>query len=386
MRAPDVVLVSPYPTGGARHGGPSGVASYTAALAHALDDAGALVEVVAPAEPGAPPVAADGRVVVRRSFARGARALPDALRTARASGARTVHLQHETFLYGGAASVPGLLPALAALRRSPARGVVTMHHVVAGGVDAAFTRLHRVGAPALLARAGLGGVRGTIRRLADRVIVHEPAFADAVAGASVVPHGVEAPAALTRAAARDRLGIEGDRMTVLCFGFVAPYKGLEPALEAAGRLPDDVQLVVAGGEHPRLAAAGDGYGAALRAAHPHARFTGYVPDADVGPWFAAADVALFLYPRPVSASGGLALAIAHRTPVLLSPELAATVGAPGTLVAPREAGALAERLAALAATRPGSLDALRGAVDGLGGDRSWPAVARRHLEIYAGAR
>jgi glycosyltransferase involved in cell wall biosynthesis len=386
MRAPDVVLVSPYPANGERHGGPSGVASYTAALAHALDDAGAIVEIVAPAEPGAPPVTADGPVVVRRAFARGMRALPDALRAARATGARTVHLQHETFLYGGAASVPGLLPALAGLRRSPARGVVTMHHVVSGGVDAAFTRLHRVGAPALVARAGLGGVRGTIRRFADRVIVHEPAFADAVAGAAVVPHGVESPATLTRAEARARLGIAGDRMTVLCFGFVAPYKGLEPALEAAAVLRDSVQLVVAGGEHPRLAAAGDRYVEQLRAVHPHARFTGYVPDGDVAAWFAAADLALFLYPRPVSASGGLALAFAHRTPVLVSPELAATVGAPGALVAPRTAAGLTERLAGIAARRPDSLLALRGVVGGLGRDRAWPAVARRHLEIYAGAR
>ena len=299
MHAPDVVLVSPYPTNGERHGGPSGVASYTAALARALDDAGAVVEIVAPAEPGAPPVAADGRVVVRRAFARGARALPDALRAARATGARTVHLQHETFLYGGATSVPGLLPALARLRRSPARGVVTMHHVVSGGVDASFTRLHRVSAPALVARAGLGAVRATIRRFADRVIVHESGFADAVAGASVIPHGVESPVKLTQAEARARLGIRGGRMTVLCFGFVAPYKGLEPALEAAGGLRDDVELVIAGGVHPRLAASGDDYAESLRIAHPHARFTGYVPDPDVGAWFAAADLALFLYPRPV---------------------------------------------------------------------------------------
>jgi len=385
MRAPDVVLVSPYPAHGERHGGPSGVASYTAALAHALDDAGAIVEIVAPAEPGAPAVTADGPLVVRRPFARGARALPTALRAARATGARTVHLQHETFLYGGASSVPGLLPALAAMQRSPARSVVTMHHVVSGGVDASFTRLHRVAAPPLLARAGLGGVRGTIRRLADRVIVHEPAFADAVGGATVVPHGVEAPARVARAEARERLGVEGDRMTVLCFGFVAPYKGLEPALQAAATLEDRVQLVIAGGEHPRLAAAADRYGEQLRAAHPHARFTGYVPDGDVGAWFTAADLALFLYPRPVSASGGLALAFAHRTPVLLSPELAATVGAPDALVAPRTAAGLAERLAGLASTRPQGLDALRVDVDRLGRERSWPAVARRHLEIYAGA-
>ncbi|HEY1539674.1 MAG TPA: glycosyltransferase [Solirubrobacteraceae bacterium] len=385
MPAPDVAIVSPYPRSGARHGGPSGVASYTVALAHALSDAGAQVEVLAPAEPGAPAVTADGAVTVRRPFARGARALGTALRAARATGAPTVHLQHETFLYGGAASVPGLVPALGAMRRSPARTVVTMHHVVDGPVDAAFTHLHRVAAPPILARAGLQGVRTAIRRLADRVIVHEPAFARAIPGAAVVPHGVELPGQLSRAEARARLGIEEDRLTVLCFGFLAPYKGLDPALAAAAILGDAVRLVVAGGEHPRLAQAGDGYAAGLRAANPHARFTGFVPDADVAAWFAATDLALFHYPRPVSTSGGLALAFAHRTPVLLSEELAGTVGAPRALVAPREPRALAAQLAGIAAGAPRSLNALRAEVEHLGRGRSWPAVARRHLEIYAGA-
>jgi glycosyltransferase involved in cell wall biosynthesis len=385
MHAPDVALVSPYPQAGERHGGPSGVASYTAALAHALSDAGARVEVVAPAEPGARTLTTDGPVTVRRAFARGARAVPAALRAARATGAPTVHLQHETFLYGGPASVPGIVPALVAMRRSPARTVVTMHHVVDGPVDASFARLHRVAAPPALAGSGLRGVRGAIGWLADRVIVHEPAFARAVRGAAVVPHGVEAPSALSREESRARLGVEDDRLTILCFGFVAPYKGLEPALEATALLGDTVRLVVAGGEHPRLADAGDDYLGDLRAANPHARFTGFVAAGDVAAWFTAADLALFQYPRPVSTSGGLALAFAHGTPVLLSPELAATVRAPRALVASREPRPLAAQLAGLAAGRPRSLDVLRAEVERLGRDRSWPAVARRHLEIYEGA-
>jgi hypothetical protein len=40
MTAPDVTLISPYPAGGERHGGFSGVAGYTARLADALADRG----------------------------------------------------------------------------------------------------------------------------------------------------------------------------------------------------------------------------------------------------------------------------------------------------------------------------------------------------------
>jgi glycosyltransferase involved in cell wall biosynthesis len=378
---PDVVLISPYPPPGVRHGGSSGVASYTANLAEALTAAGAGVTVVAPTEPGAPAEHVDGHVRVQRRFQPGPRALGAAVRAAGATGAPTVHLQHETFLYGGPAAVPGLVGALRRLRRGRPASVVTMHHVVApGAVDASFTALHRVRVPAGVARAGLAVVREAVRRQADAVVVHEPAFADAVPGATVVPHGVEPAATPDRAAARARLGVDDRRLTALCFGFVAPYKGLEAALEAGRRAGADVEVVVAGGPHPRV---GEAYAAGLRAAHgDHARFVGHVPDAEVADWFAAADLALFAYPRPVSSSGALALALAHRTPVLLSDELATCAGASPTLAVSREPEALAGALRALAADRT-RLAALGAAAGGLAVDRGWPEVARRHLELYA---
>lgn len=379
---PDVALISPYPAPGERHGGSSGVASYTAALARSLADEGAEVVVVAPREDGAPALDRDGPVRVERAFSPGPAALPAAALAARRTGAPVVHLQHETFLYGGPASVPGLAAGLGALRGR--RRVVTLHHVVgAGEVDDGFTALHRVRVPPMAARAGLAAVRESVRRLADAVIVHEPAFARAVPGATVVPHGVEPASVEEREGARRRLGLAGeDRLVALCFGFVAPYKGLEIALAAGDAARDDVLVVVAGGEHPRLARAGDDYLGRLRHEHPEARFTGWVPDADVAPWFRAADVALFPYPRPVSSSGALALALAHGTPALLSPQLAACAGAPAALSVPRDPAALAERLRALAA-HPERLTELRAAVAGMATDRSWPAVARRHLAVYA---
>jgi glycosyltransferase involved in cell wall biosynthesis len=380
MHAPDVALISPYPPAGQRHGGWTGVASYTANLAHALAAEAGPVTVVAPREPGEPAIADHGPVRIERSFERGVGAVPAAVRAALRTGADIVHLQHEAFLYGGPASVPGLVSGLAALRRSRVRGVVTMHHVVdSRTVDRSFTRMHRVAAPPVVARAGLTAVGGAIGRLADRVIVHEPAFASSVRNATVVPHGVETNSTPPREEARARLGL--DRFTVLCFGFVAPYKGLEPALDAARLAGPEVELVVAGGEHPRLRESGDRYSEHLRATNPHARFPGFVPEESVADWFAGADLALFLYPQPVSTSGGIALALANGTPFLLSPEMAATTGAPETLVGSRKPSKLASALRVLASD-PGALERVRDAARALGGDRSWATVARRHLEIY----
>jgi glycosyltransferase involved in cell wall biosynthesis len=389
-------MITPYPPAGTRHAGRSGVASYAGNLAHALSERGLRVTVVAPTEPDLPPAReTDGAITVERRFRRGPRAIPAAARIALATGAPVVHLQHELFLYGSVAAMPGLLPGLGMLRAAGVGPVVTMHHAIdPAAVDADFTRMHQVRAPRHAVRAGLAGVQATIGRLARRVIVHEPAFAPLVRKATVVPHGVEgiapaasptgAPATATSTPAADgEAESEGDlRLTLLCFGFLAPYKGLELALEAASLAREDVRLLIVGGEHPRFAEAGEPFGERLRERWPDvAEFAGYVPDAELPSYFGRADLALFLYRRPFATSGALALAVAHGLPALLSPTLAELMGAAPELVGPTDAPALADRLRALAADRE-ALAPLRRRSAELVADRSWESVADRHAEIY----
>src|SRR5439155_23238045 len=129
-------------------------------------------------------------------------------------------------------------------------------------------RVHGARARKPQARTGREGLQHGIGRLAQGVIVHEPAFSRFVPGASVVPHGLETVAErpTRRDLARHSLGLD-ERLVALCFGFIAPYKGLELALEAATLASGDVQLVVAGDEHPRLKGR-DTYAADLRARWP----------------------------------------------------------------------------------------------------------------------
>lgn len=377
---PEVALVSLYPPEGVRHGGWSGVASYTANLAQGLAEAAADVCVLAPREAGASPRSQDGAVRVERAFARGPAAGPAAVAAALRTRAPILHLQFELFLYGGASALPGLLAALALARRSRARTVVTVHQVVdPASVDDGFVRMHRLRVPAAVARGGLAAVQQAVGRLPDAAVVHEPTFAEHVPGAVVIPHGIEHVQRADRAASRSRLGLAGEHLVVLCFGFVAPYKGLELACEAAGRAGDEVRLVVAGGEHPRHR--DSAYAARLGARYgDRIGFAGFVPEEEIAAWFAAADVALLPYPRPHASSGALALALAHGTPVLLSPPLARVVRAPA-LAAPGDAEGLAGRLRRLAAD-PAGRDALAAASRRLAEGRSWPEVARRHLELY----
>lgn len=375
-------MVSPYPADGEGARLPSGVAAYTARLAAALADAGAEVHVVAPRHDGEPAHRRDGAVTVTRAFRPGPAALPVALRAARRTGAPVVHLQHELFLYGGPSSVPGLVPALAGLRLADVRPVVTMHQVVdPAEIDAEFTRLHRVRVPAPLARLGLAATQRSVSGLSATTVVHEHAFTPLVSSARMVPHGIDRLAPQDRRQARARLGLSQDRLVVLCFGFLSPYKGLEAALEAAGLAGPAVELVLAGDEHPRLAGR-DPYAADLQRRYGHvARFTGYVPDDQVASWFSAADVVLLPYPRPFASSGPLALALGFGRPVLCSPAFARCIGAGEELATPIDPAALAARLLELHA-EPILLRRLAAASERMAEARTWDRVARAHLELY----
>ncbi len=374
---PDVALVGAYPSPGAEDS--SGVASYTAKLGGALAGEGLRVTVVAPAGPGDPAAHWDGAVRVLRPFPSGMWAWLRAGRAAVATGAGVVHLQHEHFLFGGPETVPGLAGALARLSAAPVSTVATLHQVVdPAEVDGSFVGLHRMRVPPPVARVGLGGVQRLVSAAVDAAIVHEESFARLVPGALVVHHGVDAARTVDRGVARTELGVAPDAFVVLCFGFVAPYKGLEVALEAASRAGPGIDLVIAGGEHPRLG----GYGDELRRRWPGvARYTGYLSAEDVDRWHAAADVALFCYPHPHASSGALATAAGHGTPVLVGEPLARRAGVPSDATVSLDPDTVAGRLRHLADS-VAAREPLAAASRALGEERSWGAVARRHGEIY----
>jgi glycosyltransferase involved in cell wall biosynthesis len=309
--------------------------------------------------------------------------MPHALRAAAERAARVVHLQFELFLYGGPTSLVGLMPALGTAHRTlgDAPLVTTMHQVVEPStVDRSYTRLHRVAAPAVVARNGIASVQSAISRAGAATIVHEEPFKRILPAATVIPHGIEEVAPMDRDAARQQVGLD-DRFVVLCFGFLAPYKGIELVLEAAGRLRPAIQVVVAGGEHPRMAD-GRSFGAELRERYGDvARFTGWVPDGDVSAWFGAADLCVFPYPKPFASSGVLALALAHGAPVLLSPALARCAGAPSVLTSPMTADPLARRIEQLA-DDPDALTELREWSGVLAEGRRWSSVSQQHARLY----
>ncbi|MCZ8131108.1 MAG: glycosyltransferase family 4 protein [Steroidobacteraceae bacterium] len=201
-------------------------------------------------------------------------------------------------------------------------------------------------------------------RLCDHVFVHtEPMkrelieeFGVPAGRVGVIPFGVNDAVPRTglgRDAARRRLGIDPAHRTVLFFGQIAPYKGLEYLLGAVERLApelDDLLLLVAG----RVKEGCDAYWSALQpvlgraALRSRVRVSlGHVPDTDVEAWFEAADVLVLPYTE-IFQSGVLFLAYGFGLPVIVTDvgALAAEVveGATGHVCRPRDPADLARAL------------------------------------------
>ena len=142
---------------------------------------------------------------------------------------------------------------------------------------------------------------------------------------SVIPFGLNDTVPitpLTRAAAREQLGLESSQPALLFFGNIAAYKGLE-------YLVDAMEQVARTLPHPRLIIAGRPKGEEAYWAHLEQRISSsglnhlvvqrieYIPDADIEIYFKAADVLVLPYAR-VFQSGVLFLSYSFGLPVIAS--------------------------------------------------------------------
>jgi D-inositol-3-phosphate glycosyltransferase len=196
--------------------------------------------------------------------------------------------------------------------------VLTIHNVNARKRDSNDTALNRL----------------TLRvqyRLADHIFVHTEQmkreliedFGAPSARISVIPFGINNAVpntSLTEQEARQRLGIADDNKTILFFGNITPYKGLEYLISAFQQVLarcDDYRLIVAGRpkncerywtqikETMQEQVRGDRL--LLRA--------NFIPDEETEIYFKAADVLVLPY-RQIYQSGVLFLGYSFGLPVL----------------------------------------------------------------------
>ena len=187
--------------------------------------------------------------------------------------------------------------------------VLTVHNVNAGMRDSKDTLLNRL----------------TLRiqyRLADHIFVHTEKMKRELSGqfgvkadrVTVIPFGINNAVPNTRltpSEARQRLGIREDERTILFFGNIAPYKGLEYLTAAFQQIlapRDGFRLIIAG--WPKNC---ESYWTAIRETIREDVQAGrillraeYIPDEETELYFKAADVLVLPY-RHIYQSGVLFL-------------------------------------------------------------------------------
>ena len=154
---------------------------------------------------------------------------------------------------------------------------------------------------------------------------------------------------MDRSAARSRLGVSEDTKMILFFGLVREYKGLKYLIEAA-------PLIANGTEKAKIYIVGDfagkraEYDALMNKSGVPEIFEvrdGYVPDAEIEPYFAAADVCVCPYVSATQ-SAIVQIAFGFGLPVIATdvgglPEVV-TDGSTGSIVPPQNASALAAKI------------------------------------------
>lgn len=140
---------------------------------------------------------------------------------------------------------------------------------------------------------------------------------------------------IPREEASRKLGLDPKRKTILFFGLIRLYKGLDILLEAFEKLPEDYQLIIAGEPYGSF----DRYQKIIdRIAKPERIHMSlkYIKDSEVSVFFSAADIAVLPY-RSATQSGISSVAYHFEVPMIVTDVggLKETVGETGTgIVAP----------------------------------------------------
>lgn len=143
-------------------------------------------------------------------------------------------------------------------------------------------------------------------------------------------------ACLPREEAARALGVSPERKTLLFFGLIRDYKGLDILLEAFRGLPEDYQLLIAGEPYGSF----DKYRKIIDSLPGKDRvyvFPDYIRDSEVKLYFSASDVAVLPY-RSATQSGISAIACHFGTPMIVTDVggLRHTIGERGTGIVAKE--------------------------------------------------
>ena len=306
-------------------------------------------------------------------------ALPLELAIRRIAGARLIHV-HWVFAF--ALPAAGRFPVLR--RVSQAWFAVWLRTARMLGMHLVWT-VHNV-LPHAPVFADDVAARRALVAACDVVLAHSPSALDELAALGalprksvVIPHGPLAP--LVPAESLRVPGAGDGPRRFLFFGSIQEYKGVEELLVAFTALPADAatRLTVAGecgdrGLRARLEML------AKRAGGRVVLRLDRVPDEEVTPLLAAADIVVLPF-RRITTSGSALLALAHGRPLIV-PDLAALADLPGRAVLRYDGTVpgLTAALAGMTGVGAASLAGMSAAARGFASAGTWPEVAVRSMD------
>ncbi len=236
--------------------------------------------------------------------------------TADANSNSVAHIQHQYFHFGGVAPQKTHIRAFLNSIKSPC--VMTVHEIVDELSGAS---------PPIRIGIRVANRMNFLHSAINQFIVHTRSDREKLVNIgvnsskiSVVVHGIPPAQPMpNRLEAKQKLSLDG-KMVVTLFGFLSRKKGHHLAVAAMKMLPENVVLLLAGGQHPDdhtsytedLKHNIESAGLAERV-----RITGYLPLQDIPVWMAATDAAIAPYEQ-TSGSGSIANLLAYGRPVIAS--------------------------------------------------------------------
>lgn len=275
------------------------------------------------------------RIQVQRCWTKGLRYPFQIFRSILQNQVDLVHIQYETYLFGGIVSalVFPLLLALIRLLRKPV--VVTMHGVIPlSKINRLFLKENRIPSNTLIMQLGLTFLVKLVVTLSTKIIVHERNLRNILvkeyncdhSKITVINHGIEQPKVkIGSDEAKKKLGVHSKKV-ILFFGYLTGYKNVGLLIESAQFLKIDNWLIlIAGGMHPRLANdrtyiayISELREKAAKISEESIIFKGFVSEEEISLYFSAADLVIFPYNITMSSSGPLSLAASYGKPFLVS--------------------------------------------------------------------
>lgn len=313
-----------------------------------------------------------------------------------------VHIQHETFLFGGAISFFAF-PFFVAAIRMRSTTAVTLHHVVPQNqLNATFLEIYPTAIPLPLIRFGFKAFYKAIGWAASELIVHEEYFKEVLEQdygvcpekIKVIAHGVSDPTlqvTQTRETLMKEFSIPDDATTIFgFFGYISKYKGLEYLIsefnEYLKEFPKSV-LLITGALHPRTAddpeykAYVEGLKTAAQSAGGRIIWFGPIDAEHVSHFYKLVDCVVLPYKQTTSTSSVLSYAIGSETAFLVSECLKPTVRN-GAVTFGLYPHALAKKLAAFTNRNLHTESSAQIFVEELKKKRVWPIVAQKTAHLY----